>query len=234
MAKTTTGKTALVTGGNRGIGLEVCRQLGELGHRVLVASRDETAGEKAAAELRGGGAEAEALELDVASQASVEACAVRLKKAGVAVDVLVNNAGVYPPGGVLDAAEKDIREAVETNFLGAWRMCRALVPGMIERGWGRVVNVTSGYGLFSEGLDGPAPYTLSKAALGALTVKLAAEAGGTIKVNGVCPGWVRTRMGGENAPRTPAKGAETIVWAATLPDDGPTGQVFRDKRRLDW
>ena len=235
--KATTKKTALVTGGNRGIGLEVCRQLGELGLRVLVGARDESAGETAAAELRGGGAEAEALVLDVSSEESVAGCAKRLRKAGVVVDVLVNNAGIYPQGSVVSAKEKDIRDAVETNFLGAWRTCRAFVPGMIDRGWGRVVNVTSGYGLFSEGLgraEGPAPYCVSKAALDALTFKLAQEAPPSVKVNAVCPGWVRTRMGGQNAPRTPTKGAETIVWAATLPDDGPTGQAFRDKRRLDW
>jgi NAD(P)-dependent dehydrogenase (short-subunit alcohol dehydrogenase family) len=195
MAKTMT-RTALVTGGNRGIGLEVCRQLAKEGMTVILGSRDA--------------------------------------KAGVSVDVLVNNAGVYPGTSILESKDEDFHDAFEANFFGALRTCRAFVPGMIARKWGRVVNVTSGYGLFSEGLNGPAPYSLSKAALDALTFKLAGEAGARVKVNAVCPGWVRTRMGGSGATRPVEKGAETIVWLAGLPDDGPTGGVFRDKKPLAW
>jgi NAD(P)-dependent dehydrogenase (short-subunit alcohol dehydrogenase family) len=216
-------RTALVTGGNRGIGLEVCRQLKESGLRVLLGARDAAHGKKEAAALG-----VEFVHLDVASDKSVASCK------DLAVDVLVNNAGIYPSGGVLDAAEKDLREALEINYWGALRTCRAFVPGMNERGYGRVVNVTSGYGLFSEGLEGPAPYSLSKAALDALTFKLAKEVRGFVKVNAVCPGWVRTRMGGTGATRTVEKGAETIVWLATLPASGPSGKVFRDKRELAW
>lgn len=229
MAKSTT-RTALVTGGNRGIGLEVCRQLAKAGMTVILGSRDAKAGEQAAAEA--GAARAEPL--DVASAKSVTDCAKRLEKAGLLVDVLVNNAGVYPGGSVLDSKDADFDEAFQANFFGALRTCRAFVPGMIARKWGRVVNVTSGYGLFSEGLNGPAPYSLSKAALDALTVKLAREAGDGVKVNAVCPGWVRTRMGGSGASRPVEKGAETVVWLACLPDSGPTGGVFRDKKPLAW
>jgi NAD(P)-dependent dehydrogenase (short-subunit alcohol dehydrogenase family) len=221
--------TALVTGGNRGIGREVCRQLISLGMKVVLTARDPEDGRKAADEL---GCLFEPL--DVASDASVAACAAKLGTAKVDVDVLVNNAGVYPNGGVLDAAWEDLRGAMEANYWGAVRTCRAFVPGMLARGYGRVVNVTSGYGLFSEGLEGPAPYTLSKAALGALTLKLSKEVHGDLKVNAVCPGWVRTRMGGEGATRPVEKGAETIVWLASLPADGPNGRVFRDKRPLEW
>jgi NAD(P)-dependent dehydrogenase (short-subunit alcohol dehydrogenase family) len=221
--------TALVTGANRGIGREVCRQLKGLGFRVVLTARDPEAGREAAEELG-----CLFQPLDVASDSSVAACAASLTKAKVEVDVLVNNAGIYPDGGVLDAAWQNLRNAMEVNYWGAARTCRAFVPGMSARGYGRVVNVTSGYGLFSEGLEGPAPYTLSKAALGALTLKLSKEVHGDIKVNASCPGWVRTRMGGDNAPRPVEKGAETIVWLATLPEDGPNGGVFRDKRPLEW
>lgn len=217
-------KTALVTGGNRGIGLEVCRQLKALGLDVVLTARDPE-GRKAAEEL---GCRFESF--DVSSDGSVAELAKVLKD----VDVLVNNAGVYPEGGVLDAKWDDHRAAMEANYWGAVRACRAFVPGMLARGYGRVVNVTSGYGLFSEGLKGPAPYSLSKAALDALTFKLSQEVRGDVKVNAVCPGWVKTRMGGEGAPRPVEKGAETIVWLATLPKDGPNGGVYRDKEPLAW
>ncbi|MBI3549269.1 MAG: SDR family NAD(P)-dependent oxidoreductase [Elusimicrobia bacterium] len=221
--------TALVTGGNRGIGLEACRQFKELGLKVVLTARDATEGRRAAEGL---GCLFEPL--DVSSDSSVAACAASLKKAKTQVDILVNNAGIYPDGGVLSAAWDDLRAGMEANYWGALRTCRAFVPGMLERGYGRIVNVTSGYGLFSEGLEGPAPYSLSKAALDALTLKLSKEVAGDVKVNAVCPGWVRTRMGGRAAPRPVEKGAETIVWLATLPMDGPSGGVFRDKRPLEW
>ena len=222
-------RAALVTGGNRGIGREVCRQLKELGMTVVLTNRDPKDGRVAAEEL-----DCLFEPLDVASDSSVDACAASLKKAGVEIDVLVNNAGIYPEGGVLDAPWESLRAAMEANCWGALRTCRAFLPGMTARGYGRVVNVTSGYGLFSEGLEGPAAYSLSKTALNALTLKLSKEARGDVKVNAVCPGWVRTRMGGQNASRPVEKGAETVVWLATLPKDGPNGGVFRDKRPLKW
>jgi NAD(P)-dependent dehydrogenase (short-subunit alcohol dehydrogenase family) len=227
-------RTALVTGANRGIGLEVCRQLGKAGLRVILTGRDPEAAAAAAAELAAGGLDVRAEPLDVAEDASVDACADRLAAAGVAVDVLVNNAGVYPTGTVLDASAAAWREALEVNFLGALRTCRAFVPGMLRRGYGRVVNVSSGYGSFGEGLEGPAPYSVSKAALDALTVKLAAEVHGDVKVNACCPGWVRTCMGGPGAGRSVERGAETVVWLATLPTGGPSGGFFRDRRPIPW
>jgi NAD(P)-dependent dehydrogenase (short-subunit alcohol dehydrogenase family) len=150
------------------------------------------------------------------------------------VDVLVNNAGVYGGGSLLSTAVEDLRRAFDTNFWGAVWACRAWVPKMVERGYGRVVNVSSGYGSFAEGLEGPAPYALSKAALNALTLRLASEVSGDVKVNAVCPGWVRTRMGGKGARRSVEEGAETIVWLATLGRDGPTGGLFRDRERIEW
>jgi NAD(P)-dependent dehydrogenase (short-subunit alcohol dehydrogenase family) len=218
-------RVALVTGGNRGIGFEVCRRLAALGHDVVLTARDEALGRDAAKRL---GVRFE--RLDVADDASVAACA---RRAG-AIDVLVNNAGVYPLGGVLDSTFEAWREAIETNLFGAVRCCRAFVPGMVRRGFGRVVNVSSGYGSFGEGLEGPAAYCVSKAALDALTVKLAQEVRGDVKVNAVCPGWVRTRMGGAGADLSVEEAADTILWLATLPARGPSGGFFRERAPIPW
>lgn len=226
-------RTALVTGGNRGIGFEACRQLAKSGLRVVLTARDRERGENAAAALRGEGLEVLFEKLDVTDGQSVEACARRLEEAGIGVDVLVNNAGVYPTGGVFSVDEETFARALNVNTLGPFRTCRAFVPGMIERGYGRVVNVSSGGGSFGEGI-GPGAYGASKAALNALTVKVAKAARGDVKVNSMCPGWVRTEMGGEGAPRSPEQAADTIVWLASLPDDGPNGGFFRDRRPIPW
>lgn len=226
--------TALVTGGNRGIGKEICRQLGAMGHAVLLGSRDPAAGEAAAAELRGQGLDVTAVTIDVASAASVDACAGALTKAGRHIDVLVNNAGALAEGPLLTGTIEPMEEGLAVNLMGPLRTARAFMPAMAERGWGRVVNVSSGWGAFSRDLEGPAAYAVSKAALNALTVRLAREAGTGVKVNCMCPGWVQTRMGGEGANRPVAEGADTAVWLATLPDDGPTGGFFRDRKPIDW
>jgi NAD(P)-dependent dehydrogenase (short-subunit alcohol dehydrogenase family) len=228
-----THRTALVTGANRGIGLEVARQLAA-GMRVILSGRDRAAVEEAAAGLRRSGADALAVEMDVSDRAAVDACAARLHAAGERVDVLVNNAGIYRGSGVLSSAPEELQATFDTNFWGAGWTCRAWIPAMIERGYGRVVNVSSGAGSFAEGLEGPAAYAISKAALNALTVRLAREASGDVKVNAACPGWVRTRMGGSGAPRTVEQGADTIVWLATLDRDGPTGGFFRDRKPIAW
>lgn len=227
-------RTALVTGANRGLGLEVARELATAGARVIATGRDLAAIRQAAERLRSSGGDVLGIELDVADPASVERCAERLRAAGEQVDVLVNNAAVYHGARVLSTAADELRGTFETNFWGAVWTCRAWVPGMVARGYGRVVNVSSGNGAFAEGLEGPAAYALSKAALNALTLRLASEVTGDVKVNAVCPGWVRTRMGGSGAPRTVEEGADTIVWLATLGSDGPTGGFFRDRERIPW
>jgi NAD(P)-dependent dehydrogenase (short-subunit alcohol dehydrogenase family) len=226
-------RTALVTGGNRGIGLEACRQLAESGMRVVLAARDAEKGEDAARKLRDGGLEVISEQLDVADSRSVEACVRRLADAGVEIDVLVNNAGVYPTEGVFSVSEETFETALEVNAVGPFRTCRALVPGMVQRGYGRVVNVSSGGGSFGEGL-GPAAYAVSKAALNALTVKASQAVHGDVRVNAMCPGWVRTDMGGSGAPRSSEEAADTLVWLATLPADGPNGGFFRDRKPLPW
>jgi NAD(P)-dependent dehydrogenase (short-subunit alcohol dehydrogenase family) len=226
--------TALVTGANRGIGFEVCRQLRRRGLEVILTGRDADGVAAAVEALRNDGLDVAGEVLDVGSEASVVDCAARLERHGRRVDVLVNNAGVYPEGDLLGAATRTIAEAMAVNFLGALWTARAWMPGMNRRRYGRVVDVTSGYGSFAEGLEGPAAYAISKAALNALTVRLAREARGDVKVNAACPGWVRTRMGGAGAPRSVEDGADTIVWLATLPADGPSGGFFRDRRPVPW
>jgi NAD(P)-dependent dehydrogenase (short-subunit alcohol dehydrogenase family) len=227
-------RTALVTGANRGIGLEVSRQLGRLGHRVLLGSREAAKGEETAARLRAEGVgDVTAVTLDVADPCSVG----RLVAEGREIAVLVNNAGVVLDEGrrPLDLDEETVRATLETNLMGALRLAQAFMPGMAARGWGRVVNVSSGMGQLAEMGGGSLAYRLSKAGLNVLTRVLAREVEGRgVKVNSACPGWVRTDMGGTSAPRTVEQGAETIVWLATLPDDGPTGGFFRDKKPIAW
>jgi NAD(P)-dependent dehydrogenase (short-subunit alcohol dehydrogenase family) len=227
-------RTALVTGANRGIGLEVCRQLARQGMHVILTGRSGPAVSEATQSLRNDGLDVRAEVLDVSSKESVVACAARLEEQGEQVDVLVNNAGVYPDGDLLTMPAPVITETMAINFFGALWASRAWMPGMIRRGYGRVVNVSSGYGSFSEGLEGPAAYAMSKAALNALTVRLASEALGDVKVNAACPGWVRTRMGGSAASSSVEQGADTIVWLAMLPADGPSGAFFRHRQQIGW
>ena len=231
-----TKRVALVTGANRGLGLAIARGLALRGLGVVIAARDVALGEEAAGLLRGEGHDARFVEFDVARPGAARACAAELLAFGVYVDVLVNNAGIEPPGDALTASDEDLRATLETNFLGAWFACRAFVLSMIERGYGRVVNVTSDFGSFGLGLKGPAPYSVSKAALNAVTVKLAQAipAGVDVKVNALNPGWVRTRMGGADARLSPEEGADTALWLATLPADGPHGGFFQERKPIPW
>lgn len=231
---------AVVTGAYRGLGLETCRQLGARGYRVLLTARREDVGQAAADKLASDGHSVDFQELDVTDELSRVALRDRIKAQFGRLDVLVNNAGIFPdpPPGDADAsifaADLDVvRRALETNTLAALRLCQLLIPLMVDRG--RVVNVSSGMGQLSD-MNGCCPgYRLSKVALNAVTRILADELGQTeIKINSVCPGWVRTEMGGENAPLSVAQGAEGIVWAATLPNDGPSGGFFRHGEPIPW
>jgi NAD(P)-dependent dehydrogenase (short-subunit alcohol dehydrogenase family) len=219
-----------VTGGNRGIGLEVCRQLARLGFTVLLGARDAARGARASRQL--GGGPISSLVLDVADDESVRAAAAGIER----LDVLVNNAAIlydtWQRG--VDADLDQVHEALETNLLGAWRVTQAVVPLLRESPAGRIVNVSSGAGALHDMGGGTPAYRTSKAALNALTRILAAELRGDgILVNAVCPGWVATDMGGAGG-RPVADGAAGVVWAATLPEDGPTSGFFRDGRPIAW
>ncbi|MGH9440811.1 MAG: SDR family oxidoreductase [Thermoanaerobaculia bacterium] len=227
-------RTALVTGANRGIGLEVCRQLARKGMRVLLTARDAGMGRSESEKLASRGLNVLFEELDVSRADSVEECARRLRESGEQIDVLVNNAAIYPTESILDPGERSFRDTMEINFFGALRTCRAFVPGMVQRGYGRVVNVSSGCGSFASRLRCDPAYSISKAALNALTVSLAAELTANVKVNAANPGRVQTRMGGPDATRSLEEGSDTIVWLATLPADGPTGGFFLDRKSMPW
>jgi NAD(P)-dependent dehydrogenase (short-subunit alcohol dehydrogenase family) len=232
-------RLALVTGANRGIGLAIATGLAELGYHVLLAARRA---EDARAAVDGLAPRANLrltpLQLDVADSASVRAAAEEVRDRFDRLDALVNNAAAdYDDEQVPSTADLDLaRHALEVNLLGAWRTCQALLPLLRQSAAGRIVNVSSGSGAFDETSDGFAPaYSVSKAGLNMLTLKLALELKGTgILVNAACPGWVRTRMGGSSAPRSPEQGADTPIWLATLPDNGPTGGFFRDRQPIPW
>ncbi|MFJ6675489.1 SDR family oxidoreductase [Actinosynnema sp. NPDC091369] len=220
---------AVVTGGNRGIGLEVCRQLASLGHVVVLTARD-AAKARSAAERLG----VEHHRLDVTDDASVAELAGHLTGRHGRVDVLVNNAAIhYDTWQRASSADLGVvREAMETNFYGPWRVVLGLLPLLRAARSPRVVNVSSEAGSLASMGGGTPAYGTSKAALNALTLMLAAELP-AMKVNAVCPGWVATDMGGPGG-RPVRQGAASVVWAATLPEDGPTGGFFRDGARVPW
>jgi NAD(P)-dependent dehydrogenase (short-subunit alcohol dehydrogenase family) len=227
---------ALVTGANRGIGLELVRRLAQRGYTVILGSRDPEKGEAAAAELRGQGLQVEVRAVDVTDAAGIDALGASLESDPGRLDVLVNNAAIHYDTwqtGV-DADLDVVREALETNVLGAWRTAQACLPLLRRSPHARLVNVSSGAGSISGMGAGTPAYSVSKAALNALTRILAAElrADGVL-VNAVCPGWVATDMGGAGG-RPVEEGAASVMWAVELPDDGPTGGFFRDGRPVDW
>jgi NAD(P)-dependent dehydrogenase (short-subunit alcohol dehydrogenase family) len=223
-----------VSGANRGIGLAIARKLAELGNSVLFGARDLEAGEEAAKSLRGPGRDIEPVHVDLTDSATIDAALERFATSGRQIDVLVNNAGVLHEKPILELTDAEIADSIAVHLTGPLRLVRALAPKMIAKRYGRIVNLSSGWGSFAEGMGGPGLYGVTKAALNALTVRLAKELPPVVKVNAMCPGWVRTRMGGEGANRSPEEGADTAVWLATLPGDGPTGGFFRDRKPIEW
>jgi NAD(P)-dependent dehydrogenase (short-subunit alcohol dehydrogenase family) len=227
-------RTILATGANRGIGLAIARQLADLGNSVFIGARDLRAGEEAAQSLRRSGLNIEAVHIDLTDAATIDAANEKFDKSGRHIDVLVNNAGVLHERPILELTDAEIGESLAVHLTGPLRLIRLLAPKMIARRYGRIVNLSSGWGSFAEGMGGPGMYGVTKAALNALTIRLGKELPSTVKVNAVCPGWVRTRMGGQGATRSSDEGADTAVWLATLPDDGPTGGFFRDREPIEW
>lgn len=234
-------KTALVTGANRGIGFEIARQLAQQGITVIASARSDENAQAAVAAFAKLGVTVVPVVLDIAHAKRMQPVLAEIEKHHGPIDVLVNNAAILidGPGGfgasLFEMTDDTFRRTWKTNVLGPATTMRALLPGMIARGFGRVVNMSSAAGQLSDMGSGFPAYRISKTALNALTRIAAAEAArGDVKVNACSPGWVRTDMGGADAPRTPEKGAETAVWLATLPTSGPTGGFFQDKAPIPW
>ena len=228
-------KTVLITGANRGIGFETARQLAGRGHHVVIGVRSEQRGQKALSELNGAG-KVSLLVLDVSDSKSIAAAASRFAPIGQ-LDVLINNAGIYPDEGlsVLTISREQIVSTFQTNTFGPLEMTRAFLPHLKKSSAARVINMSSGYGQL-EGLSANVPsYCLSKMTLNGITIMLAeALKDHRIAVNSMCPGWVRTDMGGSTAPRSVAEGADTAVWLASEADQKLTGKFFRDRKEIPW
>jgi len=230
-------RIALVTGGNRGIGLEICRQLAKHGIRVLLGSRDPAKGAAAAGELIAAKLPVEARELDVADDQSILDCMNWIRRDVGRLDILVNNAGIMVEENDDEPEEelRIVRETMQTNVYGPFLLSRLAIPIMKSRRYGRIVNLSSGMGSLTEMGPGYLAYRMSKAGINVVTRVLAAEVEGMgILVNSADPGWIKTDMGGRGASRTVYKGAETPVWLATVPEGGPTGGFFRDRKAIAW
>lgn len=246
MAETTlSGRVALVTGANRGLGFEIARRLGANGATVIVGARSGADARGASDRLAQEGADAHNVILDVTDAATVDILSRTLEAQFGGLDILINNAGVQLDAGTnpseLDPGE--LRETFETNVIGAFAVTRAVLPLIRRSSFGRIVNMSSSLGSLALTADRDSPfdavvapaYQASKTALNALTVLFAKELRDTtIKVNSACPGWVRTALGGDRAPLSVEEGADTPVWLATLPDDGPSGGFFRARQPVPW
>lgn len=230
-------RIALVTGGNRGIGFEVCRQLAQLGIKVVLGSRDLAKGVAASDQLIAAALPVTARQLDVANGQSIRECMNWVRKELGRLDILVNNAGIMVEEEDADPVDEleIVRDTMQTNVYGPLLLSRLAVPIMKSRRYGRIVNLSSAMGSLSEMGAGYIAYRVSKAGINVVTRVLAAESEGMgILVNSVDPGWVQTAMGGRGASRTVQKGAESVVWLAMLPESGPTGGFFRDRKAIPW
>lgn len=221
-------RVALVTGAGQGLGYQTAIDLARLGYEVIMSSRNIEHLEK--------GESITPFRLDVTNDQEVQECYAWILKTFGRLDVLVNNAAIYWERERGDFSIEGFKKTFDVNLLGAFRVTETVLPQMIEQDYGRVVNVSSGMGRFYKVEQESLFYSVSKLALNAYTLALAKKlpTSGNVLVNAVCPGWVRTRMGTDSAVRSLEEGVEGIIWAATLPKDGPSGQFFRDKTPLDW
>ena len=239
-------RVALVTGANRGLGFTICRQLAQKGIAVILAARDPNKGRVACAQLNREGFDvAHTVQLDVTTDGSIRSAMEQINKNFGRLDILVNNAGIVvdDKATVLDMKADILQMTLQTNFYGPLALCQGCIPIMRAGNYGRIVNISSTLGSLTDitdfnslysGSQTPA-YRLSKTLLNGLTALIAREVkNDNILVNSVCPGWIRTDMGGNQAPLSPEEGADTPVWLATLPDDGPSGGFFRQRERIAW
>jgi len=230
-------KVALVTGGNRGIGYELVKQLAQNEYKVILTSREPELGNEAAQKLKDLHLDVSFMMVDVENLESIRHAATQINDQYERLDVLINNAGVYldENKSLITLDPSILERTMATNFFGAYHVIRFFTSLMEKHGYGRIINVSSEYGALSEMTNpGVGAYKLSKFALNGLTQILAAEVEGDIKINAVDPGWVSTDMGGPSAPRTPKQAAESILWLAMTGPNGPNGEFFRDGKRIDW
>ena len=232
-------KNVLVTGGNRGIGLEIVKGMLSKGYKVLMGCRDEESGLEAKKDTVGG--DPHIIEMPLDNETAIVDALVRAEAVYGPIDILINNAGVLDDTPWDEVNAETLAKSMQVNVNAPLTLIQQTLPQMIDRGFGRIINVSSSYGSFAEGLKGPLSYAMSKAALNALTVKMAAvvdEASDSgslnVKVNSMTPGWVHTRMGGSDAPKTPKEGADTAIWLATIEEGGPHGQFLKDREPIDW
>ena len=236
-------KTVLVTGGNRGIGFEVVKSMVTAGYKVLMGCRDEESGEKAKAEIPG--EDLHVIEMPLDNENAITDAIVQAQAVYGHIDILINNAGVLDDTPWDEVSSEGFSKSMQVNVNAPLTLIQHTLPKMIDRGFGRIVNVSSSYGSFEQSLQGPLSYAISKAALNALTVKTAAVVDKAradkadddefdVTVNSVTPGWVHTRMGGADAPRSPEEGADSIVWLATSAKGGPHGTFIKDRKTVAW
>jgi len=227
-------RVALVTGSSCGIGHEVARQLAARGFRVILTSRDGGIAKKAAGKIE---PDAVGHPLDVSDARSIDELGRFIDRDIGSLDVLVNNAAILLDEGksIVDVEPRVFEETWRANTLGPFLITKRLAPLLRKSGHGRIVNVSSGAGQLSSMSSYAPSYSTSKAALNAITIQFAnALRRDHVLVNCADPGWVRTDMGGSSAPRSVEEGANGIVWLAMLPDDGPTGGFFHDRKQIAW
>jgi NAD(P)-dependent dehydrogenase (short-subunit alcohol dehydrogenase family) len=238
-------RVALITGANRGIGFEIAKLLAQRDMTVVIGARNTKKGTQAREKLAGQGLDAHYLKLDVNDKINVKAVMAKIQYRFSRLDILVNNAGIMIDEGigVTELRVSMFESTLRTNVFGPLLMSQASVPLMKINDYGRIVNISSTLGSLSDMSEADSSYSrvrvpayrLSKTLLNGITVLMAMDLRDTnILVNSACPGWVQTRMGGEQAPLTPAQAADTPVWLATLPDNGPTGGFFRQRQPIDW
>ena len=232
-------KNVLVTGGNRGVGLEIVKGMLSKGYKVLMGCRDEESGLEVKKDIVGG--DLHVIEMPLDNETAIVDAFVRAEAVFGPIDILINNAGVLDDTSWQDVNAESLAKSMQINVNAPLTLIQQTLPQMIERGFGRIINVSSSYGSFAEGLKGPLSYAISKAAINALTVKMAAvvdeAADGKqidVTVNSMTPGWVHTRMGGSDAPKTPEEGADTAIWLATMEAGGPHGQFLKDREPIEW
>ena len=232
-------KNVLVTGGNRGVGFEIVKGMVAEGYKVLMGCRDEDAGLEAKKDIVGG--DLHVIEMPLDNESAIVDAFTRAEAVYGPIDILINNAGVLDDTQWTDVTSESFASSMQVNVFAPLTLIQQTLPKMIERGFGRIINVSSSYGSFHESLAGPFSYAISKAAVNALTVKMAAVVDNAkedkdidVAVNSMTPGWVHTRMGGSDAPKTPEEGADTAIWLATLADDVPNGKFFKDRKEIAW